>query len=82
MRPSRLKSPNLWVLILSVLAVLGIVASVIGWAARVLWLRIVGAVMIAPIIIGGLILIVVVIPTLIVANRRMRKRTTDKQQRS
>jgi len=75
-----LKSPNTWVLLACIIAVLGIAALAIGWASQVSWFRWVGAALIAPIIMGGLVLIIVVIPILIVANRRMRKEKADKQQ--
>jgi hypothetical protein len=63
------KSPNFWVQIASIIAVCGLIVFVCGWIGQVAWMKLFGALLFTPLIVGGLILIGVVIPILIIANR-------------
>jgi hypothetical protein len=67
------KAPDTWILIASVLGAAGLLVSAAGWVANVSWLRMVGMVLLAPIIVGGIGLMLFVIPFLVIANHRSRK---------
>lgn len=60
-------SPNLWVVVLSGLAVVGLLFLATGHRKVGLWFLL-------PLLTGGLILIVLVIPILIRANAKLRHR--------
>jgi len=67
---NRLLSPNIWVGIMSVLAIVGIALAAVGafadlqWATTAVWF------LISPIILAGVLLVVVGFPVLILANRK------------
>lgn len=68
-----LLSPNAWVGVFSILAIVGISMSAIGLVAQVRQLTVIGLWLIAPLLIGGIVILLVVFPILIVNNRRQRK---------
>ena len=79
-----LLSPNAWVGVFSILAVVGLLLCAVGFVAQLRQLTVIGRWLIAPIVIGGVVIVLVVLPVLLVANRKQRRddakgrRTTQK----
>ena len=69
----KLLSPNIWVGVFCLLAVIGIGLQIASVVLELPTLRLVGLGFLAPLLLGGFLLIVVVIPILIVANMRHPK---------
>jgi uncharacterized membrane protein len=74
---NRLLSPNIWVGIFSMLAIVGIVLAAVGAFADLLWAKTAGWVLISPIILAGVLLVVVGFPVLILANRKHVRSNKD-----
>lgn len=68
------RSPSSWVSLATFLAAVGLILGSIGMAAHIPWLRLTGAVLMAPIFVGGILLLVVVIPIVIALNYREKRR--------
>lgn len=68
-----LLSLNFWIGVFSVSAIAGIGAAITGTFMEMSWLRTLGFVLIAPIVLSGILLVCVGIPILIVANRKAEK---------
>jgi hypothetical protein len=63
-----LLSPNAWVGIFSILALLGLLLCAIGFLSGVRQLMIIGLLLGTPLLIGGIVVLLVVIPLIIVSN--------------
>ncbi len=74
---NRLLSPNLWIAIFCVLAVIGIVLAIVGTTADMPWVKTTGIVLILPIVIGGILLVLIGFPVLIIANRKLARTIED-----
>jgi hypothetical protein len=68
----KLGSPNFWVTVASVLAVVGIAIMLLSLFSDNSVLMVLGTWLLAPLALGGLLLAVVVIPMLIWRNKRHR----------
>ena len=73
---AKLLSPNLWVLIASLLGIGGLACVLIGFLTGIQALTYVGICLFAPLIVGGVLLLTVIIPILIAANRKGGKGTS------
>ncbi|MDA3961459.1 MAG: hypothetical protein PF961_11765 [Planctomycetota bacterium] len=66
----QLKSPNFWIGIACLLAVIGFSLLMIGWIRDDQLFREIGFWFLGPLLIGGVGIVVIVIPILIMANRK------------
>ncbi|NLE37389.1 MAG: hypothetical protein GX621_05125 [Pirellulaceae bacterium] len=68
-----LLSPDAWVCVFSILAVVGLFLCAIGFFTQIRPLMVVGLWFISPILIGGVVIVFIVFPVLIVDNRKQHK---------
>lgn len=73
MKRSDFFAPNRWVLVFSILAIVGLVLSLAGKVMGLGWLMVSGLVLVAPLLLGGVLLVLVVIPWLLISNRKARQ---------
>jgi len=71
---NRILYPEFWVLIFSLLAIIGIVFLVTGYIADVPWFQVIGLALGTPLVATGILLIFIVIPFLVIDNIRNARR--------
>jgi hypothetical protein len=70
----KLLSPNLWILLVTLLAIAGEICMVTGFIIRSRPLTYAGMWLVAPLVLGGVLLLVIVTPIVIVADRRHKQK--------
>ncbi|GAB4150212.1 MAG: hypothetical protein Tsb009_24940 [Planctomycetaceae bacterium] len=70
---NRLLSPNLWIGIFSIMALLGTILAAFGIFSGNQWMKLTAFILICPIMITGGILVVIVIPLIAIDNKRNRQ---------